>query len=120
MHGCIVKKLKRQKASNHAGWRTKTGKNAGVKSVKSAIDTFLILTDCSFLGAFSDYKKLNDIEESDIFHSVVLRAPQPRSNQSITNLPTPLRPSTQENAGQSVGNRKQRLPSNLDPDTTNT
>jgi len=32
MHGYIVKKSKRQKASNHAGWRTKTGKNAGVKS----------------------------------------------------------------------------------------
>jgi len=33
MHGYIVKKSKRQKASNHAGWRPKIGENAGVKSV---------------------------------------------------------------------------------------
>jgi hypothetical protein len=38
MHGYIVKKSKRQKASNHAGWRTKTGKNAGVKSDLSRTD----------------------------------------------------------------------------------
>jgi len=37
MHGYIVKKSKRQKASNHAGWRTKTGKNAGVKSVMNEL-----------------------------------------------------------------------------------
>jgi hypothetical protein len=35
MHGYITKKSKRQKASNHAGWRPKIGKNAGVKSANS-------------------------------------------------------------------------------------
>ena len=37
MHGYIVKKSKRQKASNHAGWRPKIGENAGVKSVLEKI-----------------------------------------------------------------------------------